>query len=56
MKLADFGVSAKMATEATHVSKENPCGTPKYMAPEIMFQVDVFYHGEDVKFGPGSYP
>ena len=39
LKLADFGVSAKMQTDDTHISKAAPVGTIKYMAPETICQV-----------------
>ena len=39
LKLADFGVSVKMRTGCTHISKDTPVGTIKYMAPETIYQV-----------------
>ena len=38
IKLADFGVSAQMTTCQTHITRETPVGSIKYMAPETIFQ------------------
>ena len=38
IKLADFGVSAQMTTCQTHVTRETPVGSIKYMAPETISQ------------------
>ena len=38
IKLADFGVSAQMTTCQTHITRETPVGSIKYMAPETISQ------------------
>jgi len=40
LKLADFGLAYKLdGTGMTHLSKNNPIGTPFYMAPESIFEI-----------------
>ncbi len=38
VKLSDFGLASVMEAEKTHISRENQCGTVRYMAPETLFQ------------------
>lgn len=38
IKLADFGISAQVATDRTYVAAARPVGTPAFMAPEAINQ------------------